>query len=76
MYLGATTFHSPEPCHLPLGKLVNGNFKLAEHLVVTQFSYDILGDILMLQTLIYKVFGWYATVNQSAYLIHHTLLKP
>ena len=40
--------HAPEPSHLALGKLVNGNFQLAEHLFVGGLADDELCDELIL----------------------------
>ena len=67
-------FHSPEPCHLPFGKLVDGYLKLAEHFVVGKISQHILGHKLVLQAVVDKVVGLYALVEQCLNLVYHTLV--
>ena len=55
----AFAFHSTEPGHLPLGKLVNGGGELRAHLVVGQFPYDVLGDELVFESVVDEVFRCY-----------------
>ena len=37
----STSFHSPEPGHLPFGELMDGRLQLSEHLFVSQLAYDV-----------------------------------
>ena len=76
MYVDAPPFHSTKPCHLPLCKLVNGNFKLPEHLVVADTSNDIFGDIFVFKAIIYKVFSRYSPVYQPFHFFYHAFLEP
>ena len=60
----AAALHTSEPCHLPLGKLVDGYLQLAEHLFVTGLADDILGDKLVFQTIVDKTLGGNAAVER------------
>ena len=69
------SFHASEPRHLTLRKLMDGNLQLSEHLVVSEVSDDIFGDELILQTILYKVFGLYALPYQPSYLVSHAFVQ-
>ena len=56
MDLKAPTFHASEPSHLPLGKLMDGDFKPREHLVVGQLPCQIFRYELIFETVIDEVF--------------------
>jgi len=45
---GAAFFHASEPGHLALGKLMDGDFQLAEHLFLGQLADNVLRDKLVL----------------------------
>ena len=44
----STTFHTTEPGHLTLGKLMDSNLQLAEHLIVSGLTYYIFRNKLIL----------------------------
>lgn len=75
MNLRAPPLHAAKPGHLPLGKLMNGDFQLTEHLVVGQLADDILRDVLVFQPIINKVIRLHATVKQAPYLLHHAIVE-
>ena len=54
---------------------MDGYLQLAEHLLVTGFADDILGDELVFQTIVDKILGGDSTVEQLAYLVDHTLFE-
>ena len=72
---GTTALHAAEPRHLALGKLVDGNLQLTHHLVVTEFSDDVLCDVFILQAIVGEVFGLDAAVKQTAHLLHHAMVE-
>ena len=76
MYRKATAFHSSEPCHLPFGKLMNGDFKSTEYLFKTDFPNYIFRDIFIFQTIINKVCSRNPRIKQSLDLIYHSTVKP
>ena len=54
MDLNAFAFHSAEPGHLTLGKLMDGSGQLNTKLVIGDFAKDILSDELVFQTIIFQ----------------------
>ena len=72
----AAAFHTAEPCHLTLGKLVNCNGKPFAHLVKSKFSEDILRNKSIFQTIAQKHFFRHSTVQQSLYFLHHAFPEP
>ena len=75
MYLYSTTFHTPKPCHLSLGKLVYCYGKFVPHLVIRKLPNNILRDKSVLQTILKKNIHRYASFQKSANFIHHSLFK-
>ena len=75
MYASSPTLHSPEPCHLPFGKLVYGYLEGAEHLVKRQLSDDKLRYIFIFQTIIYQVVSLYALIYEFSDFINHATIK-
>ena len=71
VYGHASPLHSPEPRHLPFGELVYGDFELGEHLLIGDFPDDILGDELILQSVIDEVFGLHTVGNELSHLVDH-----
>ena len=67
--------HSPEPSHLPLGKLVDGCLQTAEHLLVTHFPCHIKGHILVLQAIVNQVVCRNAIGQQRTHLVHHPFVQ-
>ena len=55
MDLKAPALHATEPSHLPLGKLVDGNLKSGEHLVVRDLPRQVFGHELIFQTVVDEV---------------------
>ena len=76
MNLTATTFHATKPRHLPFGKLMDGYFELAEHLLIAELAYDVERHIFILESVINQVLSLDALVEQSTNLIHHALVEP
>ena len=71
----AAPLHAAEPRHLPLGKLMDGYLKTADHLVVGDFAYDVAGEELVFQAVVDEVLGLDAAVEQAAHLVKHTCVK-
>ena len=65
--------HASEPGHLAFGKLVDGNFQSAEHLVVAQLPGRIFSDIFVLQPIVGQVLSCNALSQQTAHLVDHAL---
>ena len=72
--VGATLFHAPEPGHLSLGKLMDGNLQLTYHLVIRQIAKDVERKIFVFKTVVEQVFGR-DFLKQSPDLVDHTLLQ-
>ena len=66
--------HAAEPGHLALGKLVDGNLQLAEHLVVGQLADAIKGDVLVLQTVADETLGGDG-LQERLHLLYHAFLQ-
>ena len=54
---------------------MDGNLQLTHHLVVTEFSDDVLCDVFILQAIVGEVFGLDAAVKQTAHLLHHAMVE-
>ena len=65
----AFALHSAEPGHLPLGELVDGGGELCAHLLVGQFSDDVLGDEFVFESVVYEVFRSYPLGLRNAFRI-------
>ena len=68
--------HAAEPCHLALGKLVDGYLQLAEHFVAGGFTDDVFRHVFVLKAIVYKVFGWNPAIQQSTDFLRHSLVEP
>ena len=66
--------HAAEPGHLALGKLVDGNLQLAEHLVVGQLADAIKGDVLVLQAVADEALGGDG-LQERLHLLYHAFLQ-
>ena len=75
MYLEASALHTPEPGHLALGKLVDGNLEALGHLVVGGHARQILRQEFILQSIIYKVVGRDTLVEKRFHLVDHPLFE-
>ena len=75
MYLGSASFHTPEPCHLSLGKLMDGNLELVEHLLIRELADDMERKVLVLQSVVDEIVGLQASVKQSSHLVDHASFK-
>ena len=74
--LKSAAFHTPEPGHLPLGELMDGNLKTREHLAIGQLPRQILSHKLIFQSVLDQVFCRYALIEQGLHLIHHPFVQP
>ena len=69
-------FHSSEPCHLTLCKLMDGIGKKSTHLVVAENTKHVLGYELIFKTVIHKVFGLDTFSQEPFYLLDKAFFKP
>ena len=75
-YGESPAFHASEPGHLPLGKLVYGDFEERYHLVISGASDEVFGNVFVFQPVVDERLGVDTLVEQPLYLGHHALVEP
>lgn len=71
----SATLHASKPRHLPLGKLMDGCFQTVLHLLPRHMSRHIKSQILIFKTIIDKIVGRNARIEQTPHLVDHPLVK-
>ena len=71
MYGKSAPFHAPEPGHLTLGKLVNGDFQERRHFVEGVFAQNVFSQIFIFEAIVNQVFRGNPLVEKAPYFIDH-----
>ena len=73
MDAGTAALHAPEPGHLAFGELVDGDGESLTHLPVVELAQKIECDELVLKPVGNESFCRHSAVQQTLYLLHHSL---
>ena len=63
----SASFHSPEPGHLPFGKLMNSNLQFPVHLFVCQFADNVQSQVLVFRAIEIEEYYAHTPVDERAF---------
>ena len=67
--------HLPEPGHLTLGKLVDGNIQTLKHRIIIHLALYIQGQKFIFQAVANQLVLAHTLVNQCLHFFHHAALQ-